>query len=290
MGTNRNKNETREASSMNTWLITGCSRGFGLEIARAAMRSGHRVVATARRKSDVEAALGSDNERLLTQELDITQAAQAPPVVEAAVARFGTIDVLVNNAGYGHLGFFEETSDADVMAQFQTNLFGQFHVLRAVLPVMRRAGKGRIFNLSSLAGFRGNDFASLYCSSKFALEGFSEALAREVAPFGIHVTILEPGPFRTDFLAPQSLKIGVQPIADYDDRREKLRAGFENRNGRQPGDPVKLAEAVVRLASEAQPPLRFLGGSFACSTADAKLKDTRAEFDRWRELSRSLDY
>jgi NAD(P)-dependent dehydrogenase (short-subunit alcohol dehydrogenase family) len=235
-------------------------------------------------------ALGADSDQLLTLELDVTKPEQARSVVDAAVARFGTIDVLINNAGYGHLGYFEETSDQDVVAQFQTNFFGQLHVTRAVLPVMRKARRGHIFNLSSLAGVRGSEFVSLYCSSKFALEGFSEALAREVGQFGIHVTILEPGPFRTDFLAPQSIRISATPIQDYDGRRAQVRGSFEQRNGRQPGDPVKLADAIVRLANEEHPPLRFLGGSFACATADMKFKETRAEFDRWRELSQSLDF
>jgi NAD(P)-dependent dehydrogenase (short-subunit alcohol dehydrogenase family) len=273
-----------------TWFITGSSRGFGTEIAKAALSSGDRVVASARKKAEVAAALGADSDQLLTLELDVTQPGHARSVVDAAVARFGTIDVLVNNAGYGHMGYFEETSDADVAAQFQTNFFGQLYVTRAVLPVMRKARRGHIFNLSSLAGVRGSEFVSLYCSSKFALEGFSEALAREVAHFGIRVTILEPGPFRTDFLAPRSLRISSAPIHDYDDRRAQVRSTFENRDGRQPGDPVKLASAIIRLANEEHPPLRFLGGSFACTTADAKLKDTRTEFDRWRDLSKSLDF
>ena len=272
------------------WFITGCSRGFGPQIAKAALGAGDRVVATARNKTDVAASLGGDSDQLLAVQLDVTQPAQARAAVAAAVARFGTIDILVNNAGYGHMGFFEETSEEEVAAQFQTNFFGQLHVTRAVLPVMRQARKGHIFNLSSLAGIRGSEFVSLYCSSKFALEGFSEALAREVGQFGIGVTILEPGPFRTDFLASTSLRVGAHAVADYDDRRAQVRASFEERNGRQPGDPVKLAQAIVRLANDAHPPLRFLAGSFACTTVDAKLKETRAELDRWRELSQSLDF
>src|SRR5215471_4982095 len=214
-----------------TWFITGASRGFGVEIAKAALRDGHRVVATGRSRDQVVKNLGADHAQLLTLKQDVTVEAETKSAVAAAVEKFGTIDVLVNNAGYGHIGFFEETTERDVQAQFATNVFGLFNVTREVLPVMRSARRGVIFNLSSLAGVRGNEFASLYCSSKFAVEGFSEALAKEVAPFGISVTIIEPGPFRTDFLSSQSLRIGATQVRDYDERRIKVRASFEQRNG-----------------------------------------------------------
>jgi len=161
---------------------------------------------------------------------------------------------------------------------------------RAVLPVMRAARKGRIFNLSSAAGIRGQEFASLYCSSKFAVEGFSEALAAEVAPFGISVTILEPGPFRTDFLTRESLRFGEAPIADYDERRGRIQAAFETRNGKQPGDPTRLADALVRLASEPKPPMRFIGGQFALDVMDKKLAGVRENVEAWRSASAATDY
>lgn len=273
-----------------TWFITGASRGLGVEIAKAALRAGDSVAATGRKVVDVRASLGADSAQLLTLEQDVTNAQQAQSAAGAAVARFGSIDVLINNAGYGHLGFFEEASAEDIEAQYATNVFGLFHVTRAVLPFMRAARSGRIFNLSSLAGVRGSEFASLYCSSKFAVEGFSESLAREVAPFGIFVTIVEPGPFRTDFLSRQSLRFGGTRIDDYDARRDQVRAAFEDRNGKQAGDPVKLAEALVRLANESAPPLRFIGGSFAFDTANAKVAQMKADFETWKELSLSLDY
>jgi NAD(P)-dependent dehydrogenase (short-subunit alcohol dehydrogenase family) len=222
-------------------------------------------------------------------ELDVTEAEQARAAVLAAVARFGSIDVLVNNAGYGHLGFFEETTIRDVEAQFATNLFGVFNVTWAALPYMRSARRGRIFNISSLAGILGVELGSLYCASKFALEGFSESLAKEVAPFGISVTIVEPGPFRTDFLNAQSLRFGDNAVPDYDDRRARLRAGLEERDGRQGGDPAKLAEAIARLANETRPPLRLVAGSIAFDAADAKLGGMQTELDQWRELSISTD-
>jgi NAD(P)-dependent dehydrogenase (short-subunit alcohol dehydrogenase family) len=272
------------------WFITGASRGLGAEIAQAALRAGDRVVAAARKRTAVSEKLGPDNDRLLSVELDVTDAAQAQKAIDAAVARFGGVDVLVNNAGYGQLGYFEEISVTDAERQFATNVFGVLSVTRAVLPVMRAAKRGWIFNLSSLAGIRGNEFTSLYSATKFALEGFSEALAKEVAPFGIFVIVVSPGPFRTDFLTRESLRFGSEPIKDYDDRRPKAEGSFEGRNGRQPGDPVKLADAFVRLTGEPKPPLRFIAGKFAVETTEAKLTAARAELDQWRELSLSLDY
>jgi NAD(P)-dependent dehydrogenase (short-subunit alcohol dehydrogenase family) len=195
----------------------------------------------------------------------------------------------VNNAGYGHLGFFEETTIEDAQAQFATNLFGVFNVTRAALPIMRSARQGRIFNMSSTAGIRGAEFVSLYCASKFALEGFSESLSNEVTPFGLFVTIVEPGPFRTDFLTRESLRFGDGAVGDYDGRRAQLREFFEQRNGQQPGDPAKLAEAMVRLTNEAKPPMRFVAGSIAVAAADAKLAGVRAELDAWRQLSVGTD-
>ena len=272
-----------------TWFITGASRGLGVEVAKAAMRAGDRVVAAGRKRKAITESLGPDGDKLLSVELDVIDAAGARAAVDAAVFRFGGIDVLVNNAGYGHMGFFEEMTIHDAHAQFATNLFGVFNVTWAALPVMRSARKGRIFNLSSLAGLLGSQLGSFYCASKFALEGFSESLAKELSPFGIFVTIVEPGPFRTDFLTPESLRFAQNLIADYDDRRAQLKAGMEQRNGKQPGDPERLAEAMVRLASETKPPLRFLAGSVAVTTADEKLARMRAELDTWRQLSVSTD-
>ena len=272
-----------------TWFITGASRGLGVDIAKAALRAGDRVVATGRQRAHVADALGPDNDRLLTLELDVARAPQAHTAVADAVARFGGIDVLVNNAGYGHLGYFEETTDEDIEAQFATNVFGLFNVTRAALPVMRAARRGRIFNLSSLAGVRGSELGSLYCASKFAVEGFSESLALELAPFGVHVTIVEPGPFRTDFLTPESIRFGAKAIPDYEDRRAAQRATFEQRNGKQPGDPVKLADAMVQLANEAAPPLRFTAGALAVNTFASKLGAMQAELEKWRALGVATD-
>jgi NAD(P)-dependent dehydrogenase (short-subunit alcohol dehydrogenase family) len=248
-----------------TWFITGASRGLGADIAHAALRNGDRVVATGRSRDSVAHAVGPDSEHVLTAALDVTDSGQAEAATAAAVTRFGGIDVLVNNAGYGHLGLFEETTEQDAEAQFATNFFGALKVTRAVLPFMRAARHGHIFNLSSIAGVRGSEGGSLYCSSKFALEGFSESLAKEVAPFGVFVTIVEPGFFRTEFLSGQSVRFGGQEIADYADRSGKL-----------------------RLAGTEAPPLRFAAGADAVGVVETKLAGVRAELDAWRELSVSL--
>jgi len=278
-----------EPMMQKTWFITGASRGLGALIAKAAIQAGDRVIATGRKREDVVKSLGPDNDQLFSVALDVTDAAQAHAAVKAAVSRFGGIDVLVNNAGYGHLGFFEENTIQDAQAQFATNLFGVFNVTWAALPVMRSARHGHIFNISSLAGILGAELGSLYCASKFALEGFSESLAKEIAPFGLFVTIVEPGPFRTDFLTSESLCFGDTVVPDYDDRRDRLRSSFEQRNGQQPGDPAKLAQAMVELANEPAPPMRFIAGSIAVNAADAKLAGMQAELDRWRELSVGTD-
>ncbi len=272
-----------------TWFITGASRGLGADIAKAALRAGERVVATGRDRNSVSSAVGPDSDTVLTLALDVTDAGQAQTAVDAAVARFGGIDVLVNNAGYGHLGLFEENTLQDAEAQFATNFFGALKVTWAALPAMRAARKGRIFNISSIAGVRGSEAGSLYCASKFALEGFSESLAKEVAPFGLFVTIVEPGFFRTEFLSARSVRAGAKDIADYAEQSAKLRAFWAQRNGQQAGDPVKLAEIIVRLAHEAAPPLRFLAGSDAVGVAETKLASVRAELEAWRGVSVSTD-
>lgn len=272
-----------------TWFVTGASRGLGAEIAKAALAAGHNVVATGRDTDALKAALGAGDARLLHLALDVTDSAQAVTAVNAAEQRFGAIDVLVNNAGYGLMGYFEETSAEDAQAQFDTNLFGMMHVCRAVLPGMRRAKAGLIFNISSIAGFRGIPGGSLLCASKHAVEGFSEALAKEVEPFGIFVCLVEPGIFRTGFLSPQSLRFASQPVADYAQASEALRQSYRARDGRQPGDPARLGAALVMLAREAKPPARFLAGPDAVQLMENRIAGLSAELEAWRALSVSTD-
>ncbi len=273
-----------------TWFITGSSRGLGAEAVRAALAHGDRVVATGRDLQALQARFADvAGDSLLLLSLDVADAAQAESAVAAAVAHFGTIDVLLNNAGYGQLGVFEEVAAAAVEQQFATNFFGLLHVTRAVLPVMRAQGAGRILNISSIGGIQGGPFGSIYCASKFAIEGFSESLAGELTGLGIAVTVIGPGFFRTEFLGSQSVRYGEHSIADYAPMTAELGAFFAARDGQQAGDPAKLAEVLVTLAHHAEPPLRFSAGSDAVEMLRAKLDHLRRELDAFEALSRSTD-
>ncbi|MBA4867025.1 SDR family NAD(P)-dependent oxidoreductase [Streptomyces sp. PSKA54] len=275
---------------MATWFITGASRGFGLEIARQALERGDKVVATARKPQDVEDALSQYGDRLLAVALDVTDAAQAREAVEKAVEKFGRIDILVNNAGRGVLGAVEETSDAEFRSVYDTNVFGLANVTRSVLPVMRRQRSGRILNLSSIGGFRSVPGFGVYCSTKFAVEGLSEAMRDELAPLGIQVTIVEPGYFRTDFLDATSLHTEGQVISDYAETAGAVRQAVPGLNHAQPGDPVKGATAILTLADAANPPLRAQLGSDCAAEMDRKIAQFREEADAWRELALSTDH
>jgi len=271
------------------WFVTGAARGLGAEIAKAALAAGDRVVVTGRRREALEAAFGPDSDSVLSLPLDVTREADALAAVEATLACFGRIDVLVNNAGYGNLGLFEETTDAEARAQYDTNVFGLYNVTRAVLPAMRRQRSGRIFNISSVGGLLGGEGGSLYCAAKFAVEGFSESIAREVAPFGIRVTIVEPGFFRTDFLDQTSVQYGSRQIEDYAELSAQMKAFWDARNHAQAGDPAKLGRVLVDLADRAEPPLRFAAGSDAVAMIGGKIASLRAELDAWKDLSVTTD-
>lgn len=274
--------------AIRTWLITGATRGIGLEIARAALAAGENVVATGRDPDRVTAALGS-HDRLLALRLDVCEASEADAAVEAAIARFGRIDVLVNNAGYGQLGMFEEVDARQVERQFATNVFGLMNVSRAVLPVMRAQRSGHIFNLSSIGGAIGFPGGSLYCATKFAVEGFSDSLAQEVQDLGIVVVIVEPGFFRTDFLDEHSVRYGEHRIDDYAEASDALREFYETRNHQQAGDPAKLAANIVTLARHEAPPRRYAAGSDAIGMLRETYRSRREELDRWQTLSLSTD-
>ncbi|MFJ3483197.1 oxidoreductase [Pseudomonas sp. NPDC090202] len=271
------------------WMITGASRGLGAYIAKAALASGDRVVVTARNARALDECFSQGADQVLRQTLDVTDQQQANAVVDAALTHFGRIDVLVNNAGYGQLGPFETNTQADVEQQFQTNVFGVFNLCRAVLPLMRAQRSGQVFNLSSVSGLVGMGGASLYSASKFAVEGFSEALAQEVAGFGIRVTLVEPGVFRTDFLDASSMAFGSLAVSDYTAWVDKLKASCAAGNHQQAGNPSKLGEALVVLANSDAPPLRYLAGSDAYSQVNAKLVRMGEEIQRWQTLSASTD-
>lgn len=272
------------------WMITGAGRGIGAEIARAALDNGDRVVATARKLGQLQDTFaGADPERIALVELDVADGAQAAPAIAQAVERFGRIDVLVNNAAYGLLGRLEEVSGDDIAQQFAVNVHGVMHMLRAVLPTMRRQRGGHIMNISSIAGLTGFDGASVYCASKYAIEGLTASLALEVAPFGIHVTAVEPGFFRTEFLDPSSVRYGATAIDDYA-AHGSVEQAYGAYKGRQLGDPVKLASAVVQLAAMDTPPRQFLAGSDALAMANTALAARREEMAAFEALTVSTDH
>jgi NAD(P)-dependent dehydrogenase (short-subunit alcohol dehydrogenase family) len=252
------------------WFITGASRGFGLEIARAALDAGGSVIAAARNVQSVERALGK-HEKLLAVELDVTNERQAQAAAAAALARFGRIDVLLNNAGRGLVGAVEEASAEEVRSVFEVNVEGLLTVTRAVLPSMRARRSGRILNMSSVGGFSAGPGWGVYSGTKFAVEGLSEAMYAELAPVGIQVTILEPGPFRTDFLDASSLVHVARRIDDYDGTAGAARAWAASTNQAQPGDPAKAAAAILKIASVANPPLRLQLGVSCIARVEAKL-------------------
>lgn len=270
------------------WLVTGAGRGMGVDFAKAALAAGNAIVATGRRPEAVEQALGGAKEDLLVVKLDITSPADAQAAVQAAVDRFGRIDVLVNNAGNFYAGFFEEISPEDFRAQIETTLFGPMNVTRAVLPVMRAQRSGLVVAISSTAGIVGQEFCSAYAASKFGVEGWIESLTPEVAPFGIRTMLVEPGFFRTELLTPESTNYAEPSIDDYAERTEQTVAVWNSMNGQQGGDPAKLANALVQLAGQDEPPLRFAAGADAIATVEQKAKDLLAQADAYRDLTTSL--
>lgn len=272
---------------MKTWFITGASRGFGARIAELALAQGDNVVATARNSKAVIERIGH-HPGLLALALDVSDETQAKAAAQAAIDRFGQLDVLLNNAGVGLLGAVEEASAADVEAVYRTNVFGLLAVTRAVLPYMRAARSGRILNISSIGGYRGGPGFGVYSSTKFAVEGLSEALHAELIPLGIHVTVIEPGYFRTDFLDASSLTVSADPIQDYAATAGAARAAALNHA--QPGDPDKLARIIVDFAGAANPPVRLPLGSDTVAAIEAKHASDAKILSQWREVSVSTDF
>ena len=271
------------------WLITGAGRGMGVDIAQTALAAGHAVVATGRDPERVRAAL-HPHEDLLVLPLDVTDHADSEAVVSAAVERFGRVDVLVNNAGNFYAGFFEEISPADFRAQVETNLFGPVNVTRAVLPVMRGQRSGLIVSMSSTAGLIGQEFCTAYAASKFAVEGWIESLTPEIAPFGIRTMLVEPGFFRTDLLTPESTRYAEPSISDYAERTRQTITAWNGMNGKQGGDPAKLARALVQLVGQDDPPSRWIAGADAVEAVEHKAQLFLAQAEAHRDLSSSLDH
>ena len=272
------------------WFVTGAGRGMGVEFAKAALAAGHAVVATGRDIDRVSKAVGPSKD-LLVVKLDVTHDADAEAAVLAAVDRFGRIDVLVNNAASFYAGYFEELTPEQMERQLVTSLIGPMNVTRAVLPVMRKQRSGHIISISSSAGLAaGFEFVSAYAASKFGLEGWMESLQAEVAPFGINTTVVNPGFFCTELLTEQSTNYAEPSIADYDERRGPLVEYWKAQNGRQSGDPAKLARALLTIASQEPPPRRFIAGADAIATAERKIADLKGEIDSNRALSTSLAF
>jgi NAD(P)-dependent dehydrogenase (short-subunit alcohol dehydrogenase family) len=271
------------------WLITGAGRGMGVDITKTALMAGYRVVATGRSTDSVAKAIG-EAENLLVVKLDVTSEADSAGAVNAAVKKFGRIDVLVNNAANFYAGFFEELTMDQINTQLQTSLIGPMIVARAVLPVMRRQKSGHIISISSTAGLTSFDFCSAYSASKFGLEGWMQALQKEIAPFGIHTTIVNPGFFRTELLTEQSTNYADKLIEDYDERRAEQMQFWKGANGQQSGDPAKLAQALIKIANEQPPPLRFLAGADAVKTAEQVVSTLHQQLNAYREQSSSLEY
>jgi len=270
------------------WLITGAGSGIGLQIAKAALAAGYKVVATGRNTDKVSKSINGNSDNLLVVKIDVTNSKEIEAGVNSAIEKFGTIDVLANNAGNFYAGFFEELSQGQVERQIATNLFGPMNVTRFVLPVMRKNKSGHIICISSTAGLVGYELCSAYAASKFGIEGWMESLQIEVEPFGIHTTIVEPGFFRTNLLEPSSTIWSELHIEDYAARIAVLRPSWESMSGQQGGDPAKLATALLKIACKNKPPKRWMAGADSVAEAERKAKELQDQADAYRDLSSSL--
>ncbi|WP_303855511.1 oxidoreductase [Salinicola salarius] len=271
------------------WLITGCSTGFGRELARLIIEQGGKVVATARSSERVADLVEGAEDRALALALDVTDGAQIREAVDAAEAKFGRIDVLVNNAGYGYQASCEEGEESAIRAQFDANVFGLFAMTRAVLPGMRERRAGHVINISSVAGFIGFPGSGYYAATKHAVEGWSDSLRAEAGPLGVRVTCVEPGPFRTDW-AGRSLQQTPSRIDDYVDTVKARMEGTSGNSGKQPGDPVRAAQAMIDLVAHPQPPRHLVLGAWGVDKVIKNLEETLAEIREWRAVGEAADY
>ncbi|MGW1025972.1 SDR family oxidoreductase [Streptomyces sp. NPDC002577] len=269
-------------------LVTGAGRGLGTDIAREALKAGHQVVATGRRPEEVEKTLGGRQDNLLVTKLDVTSLDDAQTAVQAAVDRFGHIDVLINNAGNFYAGYFEEITPDQMRQQIETNLFGPMNVTRAVLPVLRKQRAGHVITLSSSAGIIGQEFCAAYAASKFGVEGWMESLRYDVEPYNIHTTVVEPGFFRTELLVDGSTIWPEPTIDDYAQRTTATVAAWKSMNGQQTGDPAKLARALLAIADQDKPLQRFVAGADAIEGVKAKANELLAQAEASRELGGNL--
>ncbi|HTH61077.1 MAG TPA: oxidoreductase [Paraburkholderia sp.] len=271
------------------WFITGCSTGFGRELAQAVLARGWRCVATARHVDALDGLAPGHDDNLLRVALDVTDAAQIDAAVAAAKKRFGAIDVLVNNAGYGYQSTIEEGEENEIRAQFDANVFGLFALTRAVLPVMRAQRSGHVINITSVAGLVGFPGSGYYSASKHAIEGWSDALLAEAGPLGIKVTCVEPGPFRTDW-AGRSLRQTPSRIADYAQTAAARMQRTSEYSGKQPGDPARAAQAMIRITEVEKPPRHLVLGAFGVDAVASRLRAALADIDEWRATSLGADF
>ncbi|MGL4619807.1 MAG: oxidoreductase [Chroococcidiopsis sp.] len=282
-------NSEKNCVALKVWLITGCSTGFGRALAEAVLKKGDYLLATARNLEQLQDLIEHYPETAKTFRLDVTSPQDIQAAVETAIAIFGRIDVLVNNAGHGFIAALEEVSDDEIHQFFETNFFGAVRLMRAVLPVMRQQGSGHIVNMSSTAGLVGFGGSSLYCGAKFALEGTSEALAKEVESFGVKVTLIEPGAFRTDFNG-RSLAAAKQSIDAYATVSDASLQWFQEMDGKQPGNPAKAAQAIIQAVENPHPPMRLALGTDAMSLIQEKLEWVKTDLDAWQQVTVSTDY
>jgi len=273
------------------WFITGASKGLGLELAKKLLAEGFKVAATSRNEAFLIKELGNTSESFLPLEMDLVDEKSVKNAIEKTVNHFKTIDVLVNNAGYGLLGTLEELTDAEARKNYEVNVFGLLNVIRNTMPILRTNKTGHIFNISSVGGYYG-EFPGwgIYCSTKFAVAGLTESLAAEIKPFGLYATIVYPGYFRTDFLKDSSLLLPENPIAEYKNVRESESAHKDDINGNQPGDPVKLAEALIKASQDQNPPLHLFLGEDAYNMANQKIASVQSELEGWKSVSVSTGF
>jgi NAD(P)-dependent dehydrogenase (short-subunit alcohol dehydrogenase family) len=273
------------------WFVTGASKGLGLTLVKRLLSEGMKVAATSRNKTALVDAVGNQSENFLPLEMNLSDEKNISDAVSATVKRFGSIDVLVNNAGYGQGGAVEEVTDLEARANYEANVFGLLNVTRSVLPVMRKQRSGQIYNISSIAGFVGGFSGwGVYCSSKFAVSGITEALYADVKDLGIKVTLIYPGYFRTAFLSNESMKLPSKPISDYKGSSDSMAFHKQSIAGNQPGDPEKAAKVMIDLSSEANPPLHLFLGKDSFGMAKQKLEAIQKDLDQWKAVSESTDF